>query len=191
MITGFFCTWLAAACAGLPHQTLVGSTVLAQCGSVLALTRNGQQVGAYVDDTLGPSEQGTQACAGRYVPTVYAGEAGRRGLPLGLVEWYPVLDHRSAIGQPPPPGEAGYILQSFSWGDNLIDGAIRGRCSESDSSASCAARYSAPDRRQLRQMWCRAKARRPAVILWYYAGGDPVSEVFRVMRTPCSDKGSF
>jgi hypothetical protein len=188
-LLGFFCTGLAAAyCSGIPSaQVVVSSGDLPQCPQALGVYRNGHAVGAYVDDTLGGSQAATQACAAQFT-TVYAGEAGHdRGVPNGLVEWYPVADHNSRIGTPPSPGEAGYILQAFSWGDNVWDG--RGgpfhRCTLQESPTSCAAHYQAPSSQQLRTMWCRALARHPHVILWYYAAGE-TNAVLRVEHQACT-----
>lgn len=90
---------------------------LPECPQALGIHRGGHLVVGYVDDSLGGSEAAAQGCAAQFT-TVYAGEFGHdQGLPNGLVEWYPVADHSSHIGFPPPPGEAGYILQAFSWGD--------------------------------------------------------------------------
>jgi hypothetical protein len=176
MLLGFFCTGLAAAfCAGIPPgQVIVSAGNLPECPQALGIYRGGHLVGGYVDDSLGGSEAAAQGCAAQFT-TVYAGEFGHdQRLPNGLVEWYPVADHGSHIGFPPPPGEAGYILQAFSWGDNLWDG--RGppfyRCTMDDTTGSCAARYQAPSVRQLRAIWCRALAHHPHAIFWYYAAGE-------------------
>lgn len=192
MLTGFFCTFAAtaSACLSLPaHQQLVQVTqVDPQCpGQILTVTQDGQRVADYVDDTLGRSEAAAQSCAATAdgLP-VYAGEYGYDyGLPNGLVEWYPVLDQSSAVGQPPPPGQAGYILQAFSWGDNLGDGEAMGRCTRSDTPASCAAKYQAPTAVQLEQMWCAVQQYNPHLVLWYYAGGVPTDEVLQTMAEPC------
>jgi hypothetical protein len=187
MITGFFCTAIVTACAGLPNQTLVQAThILPQCGTVWQVTRRGQQVGAYVDDTAGAAETKDIQCVQSAGLPIYSGEWGHdTGMPGGMVEWYPVLDHRSRVGTPPGPGQRGYILQAFSWGDNVVDGETMGRCASSDTQTSCSARYSRPGFTQLRQMWCAARARKPREVLWYYAGGEPEAQVFRVMRRPC------
>ena len=192
MLLGFFCTGLAAAfCAGIPTgQMIVSSGNLSECPQALGIYRGGHVVGAYVDDSLGGSEGAVQGCAAQFT-TVYAGEFGHdQGLRNGLVEWYPVADHSSHIGAPPPPGKAGYILQAFSWGDNLWDG--RGppfyRCTTDDTTASCAARYQAPSVQQLRTMWCRALGRHPRAIFWYYAGGE-TNAVLHVEREACRQRG--
>jgi len=188
MLLGFFCTGLAAAfCTGIPAgQIIVRSGNLPECPQALGIYRGGAPVAAYVDDTLGGSEAAVQGCAAQFT-TVYAGEFGYdRGLQNGMVEWYPVADHQSHIGSPPPPGGGGYILQAFSWGDNVWDG--RGppfhRCTTTDTAASCAARYQAPSVRQLRTIWCHALQRHPHVIFWYYAAGE-TNAVFHVEREAC------
>jgi hypothetical protein len=191
MITGFFCTFAAtaSACLGLPaHQQLVESTVVdTGCpGTVLSVTVDGRRVANYVDDSLGSSEAAAQACAAADGLPVYAGEYGHDyGLPNGLVEWYPIADQGSVVGNPPPPGQAGYILQAFSWGDNLSDGEAMGRCTSSDSTASCAAKYRAPSASQLEQMWCAVQQYSPHLVLWYYAGGVPTDDVLQAMARPC------
>lgn len=188
MLVGFFCTGLAvASCAGIPPgQMIVRAGGLPECPQALSVYRGGHLVAAYVDDTLGSSQAQAQGCAAQFT-TAYAGEFGHdRGLSNGLVEWYPVADHRSHIGRAPPPGQSGYILQAFSWGDNVWDG--RGppfhRCTATDTTASCAARYQAPSVQQLRTIWCRALGRHPRVILWYYAAGE-TKAVLRVEQEPC------
>lgn len=191
MLLGFFCTGLAAAfCTGIPSgQLIVRSGDLPDCPQALGIYRRGHAVGAYVDDTLGPSQAAAQECAAQFA-TVYAGEYGHdRGVSNGLVEWYPVADHHSRVGRPPPPGKAGYILQAFSWGDNLEDG--RGppfaRCTMDDTTASCAARYRTPSRLQLRAIWCRALALHPSVILWYYAASE-TNPVLWVEQQACTQQ---
>jgi hypothetical protein len=188
MLLGFFCTGLATAlCAGIPPgQMIVRADGLPECPQTLSIYRDSHLVAAYVDDSIGPSEAQVQGCAAQLM-TVYAGEFGHdQGLQNGLVEWYPVADHHSYIGQPPAPGQAGYILQAFSWGDNVWDG--RGppffRCTADDTTASCAGRYQSPSIGQLRTMWCRALRRHPRVIFWYYAAGEtnPVLNVERQAR---------
>jgi hypothetical protein len=188
MLLGFFCTGLAAAfCVGIPPgQMTVGSGNVPQCPQALGIYRAGHVVAAYVDDSLGGSEAAVERCAAQFT-TVFAGEFGYdQGLPNGLVEWYPVADHTSQIGSPPRPGQAGYILQAFSWGDNVWDG--RGppfhRCSPDDTTASCAARYEAPSVQQLHTMWCQALARHPHVIFWYYAASETYA-VVHVEREAC------
>jgi hypothetical protein len=191
MLTGFFCTFAAtaSACIGLPaHQQLVQATpVDTGCpGSVLSITESGRRVADYVDDSLGSSEATAQSCAAADGLPVYAGEYGHDyGLPNGLVEWYPVSDGGSTVGRPPPPGQAGYILQAFSWGDNLGDGEAMGRCTSSDTPATCSSKYQAPSAAQLEQMWCAVQQYNPHVVLWYYAGGVPTAEVLQAMAQPC------
>src|SRR5947209_1761084 len=128
MLLGWFCTGLAAAfCTGIPARQMIVTGFIPQCpdrygqAQVEAVYGGGQRVAAYVDDSL-PDAEAVQQCAARFTP-VYAGQAGRAPLPNGLREWYPVLDHRSRVGPAPAPGQAGYILQAFSWGDNIWDGA--------------------------------------------------------------------
>jgi hypothetical protein len=188
MLLGFFCTGLAAAfCAGIPAgQMIVSSGDLPQCPQALGIYRGGHAVAAYVDDTLAGSEAAVQRCAAQFT-TVYAGEFGHdQGLQNGVVEWYPVADHSSPIGSPPAPGQAGYVLQAFSWGDNLPDGDGPPfyRCNPDDTTATCAARYQAPSAQQLRTIWCRALGHHPHVIFWYYAAGE-TKAVLHVEREAC------
>lgn len=189
MLLGWFCTGLGAAlCTGIPAGQMIVRGFLPQCPDrygqpqVEAVYRGGQPVAAYVDDSL-PDAEAVRQCAARFT-AVYAGQAGGAPLPNGLREWYPVLDHRSRIGRAPPPGQAGYILQAFSWGDNIWDGAHAGRCTLAEDPALCAARYQSPSSRQLELMWCRAKRHHPRVVLWYYAAHE-TRAVLRVERRPC------
>ncbi len=190
MRLGWFCTGLAAAfCTGVPGSQMIVRGFITQCPNsygqpqVEAVYRDGRGVGAYVDDSL-PDAEAVLQCAARFT-TVYAGQAGPAPLPDGLREWYPVLDHRSRVGPAPAPGQAGYILQAFSWGDNIWDGAHAGRCTLNDDPTLCAARYQSPSPRQLRLMWCRAMQRHPHVVLWYYAAQE-TRAVLNVERRPCS-----
>jgi hypothetical protein len=192
MLLGFFCTGLAAAfCRGIPVvQMTVSSGNLPKCPQALGIYQGGQPVGAYVDDSLGAAEVTVERCAAQFT-IVYAGEFGHdQGLPNGLVEWYPVADHSTPIGSPPGPGQGGYILQAFSWGDNVWDG--RGppffRCNSDDTTASCAARYQAPSVQQLHTMWCRALGHHPHVIFWYYAASE-TNAVLRVEAQACRQGG--
>jgi hypothetical protein len=174
---GFFCTGLAvlAACTGLSRKyPVIYGTHPPQCPLALEVSERGRVLGAYVDDSLGSAETlVAQQCTNARL-TVFAGQWGPAGVPGGMREWYPVADHRSAVGPAPPPGDGGYILQSFSWGDNLDDGRYGPfhRCNAQDTTATCAARYQAPSRAQLRSLWCHALARRPRSIFWYYAGDE-------------------
>jgi hypothetical protein len=191
MLLGFFCTGPATEwCMGIPRgQMIVSAAHLSECPQALGIYRGGLLVAAYVDDSLGASEAAVQRCAAQFM-TVYAGEFGHdQGLSNGLVEWYPVADQSSSIGFPPSPGQAGYILQAFSWGDNPSDGSGPPffRCNTGDTTASCAARYQAPSVTQLRTMWCRALGRHPHVIFWYYAADETVA-VLRVERQACTQR---
>jgi hypothetical protein len=187
---GFFCTGPAAlTCLVPPHQLVVRGYV-PECPNeygqpqVEGVYRDDQLIAAYVDDSLGAAEAGTQACAQTYLPT-FAGSASHQStLANSLVEFYPVLDHRSRVGRVPSPGSAGYILQAFSWGDNIWDGTHAGRCTSTDDPAACSSRYQAPSGRQLHAEWCGALRHHPRVILWYYAGSESTA-VLRAEHKPC------
>jgi hypothetical protein len=194
MRLGWFCTGLAAAfCTGVPRSQMIVRGFITQCPNtygqpqVEAVYRDGRGVGAYIDDSQ-PDAEAVLKCAARFT-AVYAGQAGPATLQDGLREWYPVLDHHSRVGPAPAPGKAGYILQAFSWGDNIWDGAHAGRCMLDDDPTLCAARYQSPSPRQLRLMWCRAIQHHPHVVLWYYAAQE-TRAVLNVERRPCSGSAS-
>jgi hypothetical protein len=61
-----------------------------------------------------------------------------------------------------------FILQAFSWGDNLTDGQAVGVCSASDTIDSCNARLRYPTgAEQLALRDAILRGARPALILWY------------------------
>lgn len=192
--TGFFCTADPNACGGLPNQHLIYPyRITPECGPVLAIDKAGILVGGYVDDTTANEHRVAWCSYYKMWGQIWSGSYGLadNSLPNDLVEWYPVLDHHSNPGWPPNPGHGGYILQSFSWGDNLSDGQAQGRCGPASAGwtqASCAAQYQAPDFSQLQEMWCKAWDRHPKYIYWYYAGGEQVQEIFNVMATDCTSQ---
>ena len=86
------------------------------------------------------------------------------------MEHYPVLDQHSIVTAPPtlpPKSGSGYVLQSFSWGDNLIDGITRGRRTAIDTTAQCASRYAAPTVAQMTTTWCMARQTGAPLLLWF------------------------
>src|SRR6202011_5532211 len=151
----FFC---AGACALPAGQISIDATTTDRGASLIH--RNGVVIGRYIDDTY------------RGDPRALAAEFRREHLGLiwistyrqpkdfgpgtsNVVEYYPVLDNDDQIASLPDVRQqgSGYILQAFSWGDNLYDGTLKGRCSMTDLPTVCAQRYSTPTSAQMKRMW--------------------------------------
>jgi hypothetical protein len=186
MLLGFFC---AVACALPAGQVSIGPGM--DRGASL-VQRDGVVIGRYIDDTY-PGDP--RALAARFrsedVGIILVGSYGkpRRFGPgtTNVVEHYPVLDHASTVTPlPPEPRGSGYILQSFSWGDNLTDGITKGRCSLLDSTAVCATRYAPPTVAQMRRSWCLARRTRASILLWYYYSTADAKTVMAIERARCT-----
>lgn len=178
MLLGMFC---ALAC------TLPAGQVAIVNGQVRD-GASGQVVGAYYDDT-DPNEPADTAAAVATGEMTIAASYGHTDprLPAGAIdaiEHYPVLDAGSSTTI---PAERDYILQAFSWGDNVIDGQVWGRCTSTDSDAACATRYAAPTAAQMQMMWCQAIANHPRTVLWYFAGDQAaVQQILDLEQATCT-----
>lgn len=183
---GFFC---AKACALPTGQVSVGPGT--NRGASL-IHRDGTVIGRYIDDTY-PGDSRALAAHFRmeHVGLILVGTNGEsRSLGPGttnVVEHYPVLDRHSVVTPPPSvPRGSGYILQSFSWGDNVTDGIEMGRCSRIDSTAKCKTRYSAPTLAQMRRSWCLARRTRASTLLWYYHSAANAQAILGIERDGCA-----
>ena len=64
--------------------------------------------------------------------------------------------------------QSAFILQAFTWGDNLGDGEAIGACSPSDTPASCAAKLRYPNSSEQLQLRNEALSHaHPKLIIWY------------------------
>ncbi len=186
MLLGFFC---AAACALPTGQVSIGPGMDAGASLV---HRDGAVIGRYIDDTYAGDPR---VLAARFrmqhvgmilIGTYDRPEAFGPGT-TNVVEHYPVLDHSSTVTPMPRERQgAGYILQSFSWGDNLTDGIARHRCSPVDSTAACAARYATPTVAQMRRSWCLARRTRASILLWYYYSAANAKMILAIERAGCA-----
>jgi hypothetical protein len=186
-LVGFFC---AAVCA-LPAGQV--SITGADRGASL-VERDGAVIGRYIDDTY-PGDPRLLAATFRAenVGLILVGSYERpRSFGPGttnVVEHYPVLDRNSTVTAPPalPTGSgSGYVLQGFSWGDNLTDGITRGRCSSLDTPTLCASRYTAPTVAQMTATWCMARRTGAPVLLWFYFSPGNANQILKIERDGCA-----
>jgi hypothetical protein len=186
-LVGFFC---AAVCAVPAGQVSISG---ADRGASL-VQRDGVVIGRYIDDTY-PGDPSVLAATFRAenVGLILVGSYQKpRSFGPGttnIVEHYPVLDRNSIVTPPPPlpPGSgSGYVLQSFSWGDNLTDGMTRGRCTAIDTTAQCASRYTAPTVAQMTTTWCLARQTRAPVLLWFYYSPTTANQILKIESDGCA-----
>jgi hypothetical protein len=194
-LVGFFCT---AVCA-LPAGQLTIDGIPKDRGASL-IHRNGVVVGRYIDDNYRGNRRALAARFRReHVGLILVGSYRKQedfgpGT-IDVIEYYPVLDSDdkiAALPRVPPEGTgfgssdgSGYVLQAFSWGDNLYDGAIMGRCTSRDLPSACARRYSAPTTAQMKRMWCLARQNRAVVVLWYYYSLATAQTIYAIERGSC------
>jgi hypothetical protein len=173
VLLGMFC---AFACLLPSGQMQMNPTV----------TRDGVAIGTYVDDTVANQVAVLEADVGQpgllFAGSWYTMPLSIPGV-IDMAEYYPVDGPTSQVL--PVPYERAYILQAFSWGDNLWDGTMRGGCTAADTATSCAAKYSAPTYTQERRMWCGALSWNPLAIVWYYATPANLGELLNIEALPC------
>ena len=184
-LVGFFCAALCALPAG--QVSITG----ADRGASL-VERDGTVIGRYIDDTY-PGDPRALAATfyAENVGLILVGSYQRPGSfgpgTTNVVEHYPVSDGDSVVTAPPPlPPGSGYVLQSFSWGDNLTDGMTRGRCTSLDSTASCASRYAAPTVAQMTTTWCLARRTGAPILLWFYFSPANVNQILKIEHDGCA-----
>jgi hypothetical protein len=186
-LVGFFC---AAVCAVPAGQVSISG---ADRGASL-VQRDGVVIGRYIDDTY-PGDP-RQLAATFHAENVGLILVGSYQTPhnfgpgtTNVVEHYPVLDQHSIVTPPPPlpPGSgSGYVLQSFSWGDNLTDGITRRRCTATDTTTQCASRYAAPTVAQMTTTWCMARRTGAPVLLWFYFSPATANQILKIEHDGCA-----
>jgi hypothetical protein len=92
------------------------------------------------------------------------------GLPRGLGSTTPLEDVAALARhtQRATPGRASFILQAFSWGDNMWDAQATGGCSHGETPAECLPQFRYPTAREQRQQRQTILLNsQPALMLWY------------------------
>jgi hypothetical protein len=96
------------------------------------------------------------------------------GLPSNLGPVSPWKDIASLASdtQRMTPGRTAFILQGFSWGDNVWNAQGVGGCSGGEGAPGCLSDFRYPDPgEQLRQRQTILRNSRPALLLWYSLDG--------------------